>query len=42
MVGPHGAVRETLVAEPRAAVATIEIEMAPKFPKGEPKWEPKW
>ena len=22
MVGPHGAVRETLVAEPRAAVAT--------------------
>ena len=49
MVGPHGAVRETLVAEPRAAVATpdetrwkvvaeIGAEMAPKFPKGEPKW----
>ena len=37
MVGPHGAVRETLVAEPRAAVATIGAEMVPKFPKGEPK-----
>ena len=41
MVGPHGAVRETLVAEPPAAVATIGAEMAPSFPKGEPKWEPK-
>ena len=42
MVGPHGAMRETLVAKPPAAVATIGAEMAPKFPKGEPKWEPKW
>ena len=35
MVGPHGAVRETLVAEPRAAVATIGAEMVLTFPKGE-------
>ena len=33
MVGPHGAVRETLVAEPPAAAATIGAEMAPTFLK---------
>ena len=52
MVGPHGAVRETLVAEPRAAVATPDetrwkvvaeprTEIAAEMAPKFPKGEPK-